>query len=325
MLFVIGILYGLLGGGLFGLALVDAPASKIKWHRLLTEMIAMGLLAYAILINQLEWFMTPPRSEMWAACLGASIAVAWYILRHQYYNVLKVAIASGLGAGFGFAFGNFLQVMGSISGIEFNYWNVMEYSIGFFGGGGMAYGVFTSHWPASEGIARPQSNLIPILFVLFFVPFVVWDQSFVTDRFDFITESGGSETTILLFKLIALVAIIAVGGLIILRNYSQERAQRPAADYRVPQNFFILYFLLYIFLSFLVTGIFVHPLEQYLYVLNFVAILVILPRVKGTFDTSTIMPARWAQLTFVLIIALGILALIAANAHGPLRGSQIRF
>jgi hypothetical protein len=163
------------------------------------------------------------------------------------------------------------------------------------------------------------------LFVLFFVPFVVWDQSFVTDRFDFITASGGRTTTILLFKSIALAAIILVGGLIILANYSPAQAKEPAADYRVAQNFFILYFLLYILLSFLVTGIFVHPLEQYLYVLNFIAILVMLPRVKGTFDSSTVVPVRWAQLTFILIIVLGILALIAANAHGPLRGSQIRF
>src|SRR5688500_17290462 len=34
MLFLIGILYGLLGGGLVGLALIDSGANKIKWHRI---------------------------------------------------------------------------------------------------------------------------------------------------------------------------------------------------------------------------------------------------------------------------------------------------
>ena len=321
MLFLIGILYGLLGGGLFGLALVDSEANRIKWHRLITEMVAMGLLAYGILINQLEWLMTPPRSEMWAACLGAGMAVTWYIVRHKYYGVLKVALSSALGAGFGFAFGNFLQVMGSISGLEFNFWNVMEYSIGFFGGGGMAYGVFTSQWPPSDISVKPHSNLLPILLVLIFVPFVVWDQSFVTDRFDFIPDTN----TIFVFKLTAFLAIVATAFVSIRANYSANNADQPSRDYRVARNFFITYFALYILLSFLVTGIFIHPPEQYLYVLNFIAILWILPRLKGTSTLQTLQPVRWVWLVFFSIIILGILALIAANTHGELPGSQIRF
>jgi hypothetical protein len=321
MLFIIGILYGLLGGGLVGLALIDSAANKVKWHRLITEMVAMGLLAYGILINQLEWLMTPPRSEMWAACLGASMAVVWYIVRHKYYGVVKVAISSALGAGFGFAFGNFLQVMGGISGFEFNFWNVMEYSIGFFGGGGMAYGVFTSQWPASDIKVRPHSNLIPILLVLFFVPFVVWDQSFVTDRFDFIPDTN----TIFVFKLAAFVAISAAALLCVRENYSVNNGDQPSRDYGIARNFFIIYFALYILLSFLVTGIFTHPPEQYLYVLNFIAILWILPRLKGAFEPEILAPGRWVWLTFFSIIILGIFALIAANSHGQLPGSQIRF
>jgi hypothetical protein len=321
MLFLIGILYGLLGGGLFGLALIDSDANRIKWHRLITEMVAMGLLAYGILINQLEWLMTPPRSEMWAACLGAGMAVAWYIIRHKYYGVLKVALSSALGAGFGFAFGNFLQVMGNVSGLDFNFWNVMEYSIGFFGGAGMAYGVFSSQWPASDINARPHSNLLPILLVLIFVPFVVWDQSFVTDRFDFISYTN----TIFIFKLIAFLAIVAAAFLSIRANYSANSGDQPSRDYRVARNFFIVYFALYIFLSFLVTGIFTHPAEQYLYVLNFIAILWILPRLQGTFTPETLQPVRWVRLGFFSIIILAICALIAANTHGELPGSQIRF
>jgi hypothetical protein len=157
MLFVVGVLYGFLGGGLFGLALIDSRENKVKWHAVLTEMIAVGLLTYAVLINQLEWLMTPPRSEMWAACLGASIALAWFVARNQYHGVMKVAVWSALGAGFGFAFGNFLQVMGNVSGIGFNFWNVMEYSIGFFGGAGMAYATLTSSWPTGAAASTPPT------------------------------------------------------------------------------------------------------------------------------------------------------------------------
>lgn len=265
MLFVIGILYGFLGGGLFGLALLDSRTIRIKWHTLLVEMIAIGLLVYAVLINQLEWFMTPPRSEMWAACLGAAIALAWYLRRNNFRNVMKVAAWSALGAGFGFAFGNFLQVLGNASGLDFNFWNVMEYSIGFFGGLGMAYGTFTAQWPEHEEELRPNANLIPILFIALFIPFVVWDQSFVTDRFDFILEMGGSASTIFFFKLMAIVAVLGVAARTLLLNYSRKGTTLSQRNYTHVKELFILYTALYIFLSFLVTGIWTHPLEQYLY------------------------------------------------------------
>src|SRR6188508_1572770 len=91
MLFVIGALYGFLGGGLMGLVLVDSKEFKVKWHTLIVEMIAGSLIIYALFINQLGWLMTPPRSELWAACFGAGIALAWYILRHKQRAVIKVA------------------------------------------------------------------------------------------------------------------------------------------------------------------------------------------------------------------------------------------
>lgn len=325
MLFVIGVLYGFLGGGIFGLALIDSKTVKVKWHALLAEMVALGLLTYALLINQLEWFMTPPRSEMWAACLGAGIAVAWYIVRHQQASVLKVAVWSAIGAGFGFAFGNFLQVMGSVSGIQFNFWNVMEYSLGFFGGIGMAYGTFTSHWPVSDDKPTPNLNLIPILLLVCFIPFVVWDQSFVSDRFQFILEDGGSPTTVFYIKLIAIAAIIVVAILIITRNYPSMKEKTVANSYRVVKNLFLLYLGLYIFLSFLVTGLYTHPPEQYFYLINFAVILFILPRLKGTFEVQENKPRTWILVTFILIVALAFLAAIAMNSHGELQGSQIRF
>ena len=220
MLFVLGILYGFIGGGLFGLALIDSKANRIKWHSVITEMIAIGVLFYAVLIDQLGWLMTPPRSEAWAACLGAAVALAWYIKRNSYYAVMKVAGWSALGAGFGFAFGNFLQVMGNVSGVGFNFWNVMEYSIGFFGGIGMAYGTFTSPWVVTEEKKTTGSDVLPILFVALFIPFVVWDQSFVTDRFKFIIDQGGAGSTVFFFKVIAIVAILLVAALTLIRNSS---------------------------------------------------------------------------------------------------------
>ena len=322
MLFVLGVLYGFLGGGFFGLALMDSRHNRIKWHKVITEMVAIGLLVYAVLINQLGWLMTPPRSEMWAACLGAGIALAWYIARNQYHGVMKVAICSALGAGFGFAFGNFLQVLGNVSGISFNFWNVMEYSIGFFGGIGMAYGTFTSSWPVDDHLPKASSNVIPILGVALFIPFVVWEQSFVTDRFDFIVNGGGSASTIFYFKAIALIAILAVCARVLFKNFSATTTQGHSAYVR---QFFILYTLLYIFLSFLVTGVFAHPLEQYLYLLNLVVILFLFRQTRGDFKVYEYNAGRCVAAAVILVAVIAVLAAIAINSHGALPGANVRF
>lgn len=325
MLFVIGLLYGFLGGGLFGLALMHSKDLKVKWHSLVAEMVALGLLTYSVLVGQLGWLMTPPRSEMWAGCLGASIALAWYIARNALPAAMKVAVCSALGAGFGFAFGNFLQVLGAASGWEFNFWNVMEYSIGFFGGIGMAYGTFTSRWPEVEGRPSANANLVPILFLALFIPFVVWDQSFVTDRFDFVLKSGGSLSTIFYFKLIALVSILAVFGLTIWRNYSSIHQTVAERSQHSIKQFFVLYAGLYIFLSFLVTGIFVHPLEQYLYIANLLVIILLISQTNPQFSVHPNRPLKWLLLSVVSIAIIGVLAFIAINSHDGLHGSQIRF
>jgi hypothetical protein len=128
MLFLIGSLYGFIGGGHFGLALADGK-SLVTWSSLLAEMVALALVTYGFLINQLEWLMTPPRSEMWAACLGVALALAWYLIRNKEAASLRVAVYTGLGAGFGFAFGNFLQVVGTGSDIPISLWNVMEWLV----------------------------------------------------------------------------------------------------------------------------------------------------------------------------------------------------
>lgn len=319
MLFVIGALYGFLGGGLFGLSLLDSKEFKVKWHALLAEMVAFGLLMYGFLINQLEWFMTPPRSEMWAACLGASVAVAWYIVRHKQMTVLKVAACSALGAGFGFAFGNFLQVMGAGSSLPFNFWNIMEYSIGFFGGLGMAYGTLTSHWPLAKDQQTRRSNFLPIIFLVVFIPFVVWDQSFIADKLSFLLALGGDDHTIFNVQLISIAAILGC-ILITLTKYYQT-----LYSYTSVKTIFVLYLGLYTFLSFLLTGIYSHPVEQYLYLVNIAVILLAMPYLKDNVELREVHPKNWLLIFVVMVVIIALLAVIAIHSHGELNGSQIRF
>jgi hypothetical protein len=322
MLFVIGVLYGIIGGGLVGLSLLDSRQQRIPWATLFAEMVAFALLTYGLIINQLEWFMTPPRSELWACGLGASIALIWFVVRNGYENVLKTAMWAALGAGFGFALGNFIQVVGAGFGIKFNFWNVMEYLIGLGGGAGMAYGVFTSSWPEAEERPAPRAGIIPLLFVALFVPFVVWDQSFVTSKMKEVIDGGGSESVILLFKLLAILGILGVTVYGLRKLYSSEFLETPR---RTIATFFALYTGLYIFLSFLVTGYLTHPPEQYLYIVNLVAILWLLSRTEATFEVRAFRMGRWTAVAFILIVIIAVLAFAAIHSHEGLRGSNMRF
>jgi len=97
MLGVVGALYGFVGGGMLGLGLETTGEKKPDWPALLTQMITAGLFFWSVLIPQFEWKMTPPRSELWAACLGVSVALAWYLYRHGFHRALRVAGYSALG------------------------------------------------------------------------------------------------------------------------------------------------------------------------------------------------------------------------------------
>jgi hypothetical protein len=319
MLFVIGVLYGILGGGLFGLALADSKTFKVTWASVLTEMVAFALLTYGLLVNQLEWLMTPPRSELWAACLGASIALIWYAIRNKQSGVLRIAIWSGLGAGFGFAFGNFLQVLGASSSLSINFWNVMEYSIGFFGGLGMAYGTLTSSWPEQTISENRRSNVVPILFLTAFIPFVLWDQSFHTQKLDFIFKQGGTTDTIFLFQTLAAVSITLYVIILLARYF---RSSYSFSDVR---SIFLISLGVYIFLSFLLTGIYLHPIEQYLYLVNIVVILFLLPSINKSFGIAEESPRRWFAATVVSVLIIAVFAVIAISSHGDIPGVEGRF
>ncbi|NND33791.1 MAG: hypothetical protein HKN76_14470, partial [Saprospiraceae bacterium] len=188
MLAVIGGLYGCIGGGFLGLGLETTESKQPKWAQLLTEMVAGGMLAWGLLIYQLEWFMTPPRSELWAACLGAAIAMIWYMVRNKFDRALRVAIYSMLGAGFGFSFGNFIQGLGQASGLSYNWWNVMEFILGLSGGIAMAYAVATTKWEKTMQPSRTVQNL-SIIFIFLILPLVNYFSGFTEEKIRDLAEN----------------------------------------------------------------------------------------------------------------------------------------
>ena len=329
MLFVIGGLYGFLGGGLFGLTLTDSKTSKVKWSLLFAGMVAGGITTYFFLIMQWEWLMTPPRSEVWAVCLGMAFFMWWFLSHHRYSAALGVAIFAGLGGGFGFAFGNFLQVLGNVAEVNFNMWNVMEYSLGFFGGLGMAYGTFTANWEEGTPIQKKPSNLLPMLLVVLFIPFVVWHQSFTMEKLQEtyvqIFPADGS-TTASIIQITAILLIIVVALLVWFKYYYRKNDSLVQYTRSEVRGFFLFLFALYIIFGFLKTAAYYirsGVLEHYLYIINFIVILIALPRLKPAFVSTGAL--KWQKVLLILVLVIALSALIAINTHGDMPGMHKRF
>ena len=330
MLFVIGGLYGFLGGGLFGLTLSDSKSNKVKWPLLLIGMTAGGIITYFFMVYQWEWLMTPPRSEVWAVCLGMAFFLTWFIIHFNYKSALRVAVFSGLGGGFGFAFGNFLQVLGNAAEIPFNFWNVMEYSLGFFGGAGMAYGTFTSKWEVDGDEQKRRSNFLPLLLVVLFIPFVVWDQTFTLENIEKTYSkliTGNTEVILVAIQFIAFALIIIQTAYVLVKYYYQQRDNLLTFSRQNVLILFTGYFGIYTLFSLLITGAIVstYRIEQYLYILNMGVILWALPNLKPFFTTRKVSADKWGLNFLFVLLIIAILALIAINIHGEMPGAHKRF
>lgn len=326
MLFVIGGLYGFVGGGLLGLSLTNTSKTPINWTNIIVEMVVFGLIFYFFIIQEFEWLMTPPRSEVWAVCLGIAAALTRNMIQNKYFSALRVATFAGLGGGFGFAFGNFLQVLGQVSEIHFNFWNVMEYSLGFFGGLGMTYGILTSKWETMDIPTKRPIAQIALLMLVFVIPFIVWQQTFETERIVGMLnklEINGDNIFVDLIHWLPLALIFIMSGIWFWQFYRTDSELKFANIYA----FFIGHLGLYIIFSWFITGAFLssYRIEQYLYLANLLVIAVLIKKTNPTFYEHGINPKKWSINLAGILIFISILALIAMGSHGELKGTKKRF
>jgi hypothetical protein len=270
--------------------------------------------------------MTPPRSEAWAFCLGAGLALVWYIARNNYDSSLRLALFSMIGAGFGFAFGNFLQILGNILEIKFNMWNVMEYRIGFFGGTGLAYGTFTTSWPEKTDGPKPWENRAAWLIAIVIIPLIVYMESLsYSSLSERLKSLSGSEVLVWFSSVFALLLICAValiyGVKMEMMKFKFER--------KAVWIFFLLFFSAYVAVSFIVTGSFFGFIlsNHLLYLVNIVVVVILLrahrhPIVSGQ---KTVLNRSLLVLFSVAILIIILLAVLLVNIHGELNGSHNRF
>lgn len=327
MLFVIGGLYGILGGGLVGLSLDSTNEKRVNWGSLFAEMVAGGLIGYYLLIVQFEWLMTPPRSEAWALCFGAGMALLWHLARNNYTSPLRVSLWSALGAGFGFAFGNFLQTLGTTLEIQFNMWNVMEYSIGFFGGTGMAYGVFSSVWPVESRVPERWESRISMLGVFVIIPFIILiDAMGYNTLMERIKDQFNPETTAMLSTLFSILIIFSVAVI----GYFKFLKSGNGIERKDVLMLFIAYLTAYILISYIVSGVFAgrFPWNHQLYVVNFIVILWLMKKQFSPFFANpvAVMPVnKWFRFLIGIVVIIMLLALISVNTHGVMGGAHERF
>lgn len=327
MLFVIGSLYGLMGGGLVGLSLDSSAKKKVNWGVLVAEMVAGGILGYYLLVVQLEYLMTPPRGEMWAACLGAGLAMLWHMARHQFHSPIRVALFAALGAGFGFAFGNFLQTIGDVLEIKFNMWNVMEYNIGFWGGVGMAYGVFTSRWDEQSDAPQSWESRIAMLLVFVALPFINFFDSMgyetLMKRINPETnpEMVSTLSTIVSASIILTIAVVGIW------KYSKLKSAFGRKDVLF---LFGVYLAANITCSYIVSGLFAGTLllNHHLYWINFFVIFWLMSKQFPAFNEhseSEINTKKWLFYVACVVFIILILAVISVSSHGEMGGAHDRF
>ena len=335
MLVVVGGLYGFIGGGLFGLGLETSTRKKPDWPQVLTQMIAGAVLGWGLLIYQLEWFMTPPRSELWASCLGAALALAWYLHRNGFRSALRVAVFAAIGAGFGFGFGNFLQTLGHVSGIAFNWWNVMEYSLGFFGGLGMVYGIVSSEWPETAHASRSANGLALVVLVCV-IPATNLIQAFDTQKFLEMAQSlelASPDAFVRTQYVMGWSWLVLASGLMVVFWFRQNT---DAFIYTYAPALFFGYTALYIMESHVRKGFFFGApdsvIPQYLYWGNLLVLGLLLYVINKTPSRTPHLPLlrtpTWSTVYLLaggIVVLMGVLGLISIVLHNGIPGAQERF
>jgi hypothetical protein len=336
MLAVIGGLYGFIGGGFLGLGLESTNEKMPSWPRLLTEMVAGAYIVWGFIIYQLEWFMTPPRSELWAACGGGAAALAWYLYRKGFHRALRVAAYAAVGAGFGFSFGNFIQTLGSISGIAYNWWNVMEFTLGFCGGLGMAYAIATIDWPESVKPSK-GANWLALVFVVFAIPMTNIIDGFEAKKFVQMAEQLNisnpmeyAQGQIILGWIIILIFTLA--AIITWQRYQKQDENRIKW---IISSLLFAYTLYYTIFGFIIKGFFhravsiKHSDTLYVPIIIVAFILWFISRKK-----DIVLPIgepvseswkRWGIIIIGVLIFIVIITLISINAHSGIAGFHERF
>jgi hypothetical protein len=220
--------------------------------------------------------------------------------------------------------------MGNLSTIKFNYWNVMEYSIGFFGGVGMTYGTLTSSWEIAEDRQKKSSVWFPLLMLTLIIPFVVWDQTFTVKKLEetYVKIATGDIPALTsTVQWIALAVVLMSSVIWFVKYYRNKASEFVSYNYSDVRTFFVGHLGLYTAFSFLITGAFMsgYRPEQYLYLVNLAIVTLLIGKTKPGFSNRGLYAGRWAVGFALVLVFIALITLVAINMHGELKGMNRRF
>lgn len=327
MLFIIGGLYGLSGGGLLGLTLDSTKEKPVKWGTLIAEMTAGGIITHYFLIEQIGFRMTPPRGDLWAICLGASLALIWYMARNKHHSPLRVTLFSTLGGGFGFAFGTFFHLVMNWVEIPFNTWNMAEYSIGFFGGIGLAYGVFSSEWPEKSLAPNKWESISSFLIAGVLIPVIIFRESFSFGMF--LEKYKELSNTERIASYNTTSAILLISLLILTSWFIMNRANYEF-NKKITAQLFLMYSTVYALLSYVATGLFLGTFagnsNHHLYLVNIVVIALLSNKKQNPFlQHQNMEKIKGIYLALLLIVSIAAMAWLSIYLHGETGPRYDRF
>jgi len=207
----------------------------------------------------------------------------------------------------------------------------MEYSIGFFGGAGMAYGTFTSEWPQLEVKNTRSKFLVPLIILILIIPFFVWDQSFETNRLvetiKTLDSAADAEGVTTIVQWTALLVTLLTASFWFYYFLFKQQESTLIISYDDVSRFFLGHLGLYTFYSILITCAFMslYRMEQYLYIINVLIISILIGKYKPSFSNRGININQWA-VNFIFILAIiALLTSVAVSSHGELKGAHSRF
>jgi hypothetical protein len=236
---------------------------------------------------------------------------------------------SALGGGFGFAFGTFFHLLMNWIALPFNTWNMAEYSIGFFGGMGLAYGVFSSKWPEEMAPHARWENRAAMVLLLLIIPLIIFRESFslslMTEKFQNFPDSGHIAFVSTISAAVILLTM-AIGS-----AYFSHQVQ-----YNFDRGGVLLIFITstvaYILLSYISTGLFTGNFlansNHHLYFVNLLVVLLLLGKGYPAFfrePAARVNNRSWMAALALILFLLIFLALWSIQLHGPTDPSYDRF
>jgi hypothetical protein len=249
--------------------------------------------------------------------------------RNKHHAPLRVTLYSTIGGGFGFAFGTFFHLVMNWVEIPFNTWNMAEYAIGFFGGIGLAYGVFSSKWPEKTISATKWENVSAFLIAGVLVPIIIFRESFSFGMFmEKYEQLANTETiaTLNTTTAVILITLLILVSWVVMKRSNFEFAKKIAVQ------LFLLYSTVYALLSYIASGIFMGTFwgnsNHHLYLVNIIAIIFLAKRKIDAFvkiQNQKIETKQGIYVVLLLLVLIAGMAWLSIQLHGETGPQYDRF